>query len=147
MKSKKPLEIRMERTIAASPREVFSAWLDPKVPGTPWNAGEKLILQPKLNGFFYWLVNATPHYGRFTKVARPGMIQHTWMSPYTQGQESTVTVTFEKKGGETLMTLVHSGLPNNDKGKAHVGGWTGFLDAFPKYFGKPSRKGKSSLKK
>jgi uncharacterized protein YndB with AHSA1/START domain len=142
MKSKKPLEIKLERTIAASPREVYSAWLDPKVPGTPWNMGEKLILQPKVDGLFFWLVHGTPHYGRFTKVARPGIIQHTWMSPYTQGQESMVTVTFEKKDGETLMTLVHSDLPNNEKGKAHVGGWNEFLDAFPKYFRKASRKKK-----
>ena len=126
----------------AVPREVFSAWLDPKVPGTPWNRGDKLILQPKVDGLFYWLVYGTPHYGRFTKVARPGTIQHTWMSPYTEGRESTVTVTFEKKGGETLMTLVHSDLPNNDNGKAHVGGWNDFMDAFPKYFKKASWKKK-----
>ena len=140
MKSKKPLEIKVERTITAPPREVFRAWLDPKVPGTPWNMGEKLILQPKVDGLFYWLVNGTPHYGRFTKVARPGVIQHTWMSPYTEGRESTVTVTFVKKGDETLMTLVHSGLPDNGNGKAHVGGWNEFLDAFPKHFRKGSGK-------
>jgi uncharacterized protein YndB with AHSA1/START domain len=140
MTGKKPLEVKVERTIAAPPREVFSAWLNPKVPGTPWNMGEKLILQPKVDGLFYWLVNGTPHYGRFTKVARPGVLQHTWMSPYTEGRESTVTVTFVKKGEETLMTLVHSGLPDNAKGKAHVGGWNEFLDAFPKYFKKSSRK-------
>ena len=142
MTVKKPLVIKLERNIPAPPREVFSAWLNPKVPGTPWNMGERLILQPKVDGLFYWLVNGTPHYGRFTKVARPGMIQHTWMSPYTEGQESTVTVTFEKQDDGTLMTLVHSDLPNSAKGKMHVEGWTDFLDAFPKYFKKASRKKK-----
>jgi uncharacterized protein YndB with AHSA1/START domain len=140
VKSKKPLEIKVERIIAAVPREAFSAWLNPKVPGTPWNMGDKLILQPKVNGLFYWLVNGTPHYGRFIKVTRPGTIQHTWMSPYTEGRESTVTVTFKKQGEDTLMTLVHSDLPNNSNGKAHIGGWNEFMDAFPKYFRKARKK-------
>jgi uncharacterized protein YndB with AHSA1/START domain len=142
MKSKKTLEVKLDRTIPAPPREVFSAWLNPKVPGTPWNMGEKLILQPKVDGLFYWLVHGTPHYGRFTKVQRPGLIQHTWMSPYTQGRESTVTVTFKKQGEDTLMTLVHSGLPDNDEGRAHDEGWNQFLDAFPKHFKRASRKKK-----
>jgi uncharacterized protein YndB with AHSA1/START domain len=141
--SKKRLELKMERVIAATPAEAFKAWLDPKVPGTPWNMGEKLILQPKVDGLFYWLVNGTPHYGRFLKVDRKGLLQHTWMSPYTEGLESTVTVSFEWLGDETRMTLVHSGLPDNDKGRAHVEGWNDFLDAFPKHFRKiTARKGK-----
>lgn len=141
-KSKQTLELKFERTITAPPREVFDGWLNPKVPGNPWNMGEKLILNPKVDGFFYWLVHETPHYGRFTAVDRPGRIQHTWMSPYTLGQESTVTLTFEKKGDDTLMTLVHSGLPNSDEGRAHERGWSQFLDKFPKHFGKTARKKK-----
>ncbi len=142
MKSKKPLEIKLERTLATTPREAFGAWLNPKVPGTPWNIGEKLILQPKVDGLFYWLVTGTPHYGRFLKVVKPGLIQHTWMSPYTEGRESTVTVSFKKQGEETLMTLVHAGLPDNSNGRAHIGGWNGFLDGFPKHFKKAARKKK-----
>lgn len=136
MKSKKDLEVKVERTLETTPPEAFKAWLNPKVPGTPWNMGEKLILQPKVDGLFYWLVGGTPHYGRFTKVKRPGILEHTWMSPYTHGRESMVTVTFKKKGSETLMTLVHTGLPNDEDGKGHIDGWNQFLDAFPKYFGK-----------
>src|ERR1700734_1817257 len=109
MKKAKTLELEFERTIPAPPEEVFAAWLDPKFPGNPWNMGEKLLLNPEVDGFFYWRVHGTPHYGRFTEVKRPARIQHTWVSPYTLGQESTVTLTFKKKGGDTLMTLVHSG--------------------------------------
>jgi len=57
---------------------------------------DKLILNAKVDGFFYWLIYGTPHYGRFTKIERGSRIQHTWMSPYTMGEESTVTVTFKK---------------------------------------------------
>ncbi|MDB5102627.1 MAG: hypothetical protein JWP91_316 [Fibrobacteres bacterium] len=146
MKGMKTLEIRIERTIAAPPLEVFKAWLNPKVPGTPWEAGDALILQPKVDGLFYWLSSNTAHYGRFTKLQRSSVIQHTWMSSYTEGLESTVTVTFKKQGGDTLMTLEHTGLPDNDKGQAHVGGWHDFLDTFPMHFMKASRK-KVSRKK
>ena|SRR5665213_4592293 len=100
----------------------------------------KVIFNPKINGFFYWLVGGTPHYGRFTKLERARKIQHTWMSPYTRGLESMVTVTFKKKGNETLMTLVHSGLPNDAGGRGHEGGWNQFLDAFPKQFGARKKK-------
>lgn len=145
--AKQTIEVKVERTIPAPPGEVFDAWLDPKVPGTPWYESKKLILDAKAGGLFYWLFsNGTPHYGRFTKVSRPARIQHTWMSRYTKGEESAVTVTFKKKGGGTLMTLVHTGLPDDDGGRGHEGGWNYFLDKFPKRFqkglAKPSPKKK-----
>jgi len=51
--SKKTLEFKFERTIPAPPGEVFDAWLNPKIPGNPWNAAEKFILDPKVDGLFY----------------------------------------------------------------------------------------------
>src|SRR5580692_3093002 len=118
----KTIEFKFERTIPAPPGEVFDAWLNPKIPGNPWNMGDKLLLDPKVDGFFYWNVKGTHHYGRFTEMARPGRIQHTWVSPYSLGEESMVTLTFKKKGEATLMTLVHSGLPDNDGGRGHEKG-------------------------
>src|SRR3984957_18393470 len=141
-KSAETIEFKFERTIAAPPDVVFDAWLDPKVPGNPWNAAEKFVLDPKVDGLFYWHLKGTSHYGRFTEVARPGRIQHTWMSPYTLGEESTVTLTFEKKGKDTLMTLVHYDLPDNDEGKSHEKGWNYFLGIFPEQFEDVSSKRK-----
>src|SRR5262245_55762331 len=138
--SAKTLEFTFERTIPAPPGEVYDAWLNPKVPGNPWNAADKLILNPKVDGFFYWSIKGTPHYGRFTEMERPVRIQHTWVSPNTLGEESTVTVTFEKRGGDTLMTLLHSGLPDDDKARSHEKGWNYFLGMFPEQFGAASRK-------
>jgi len=134
MTGAKTIEVEIERTIPASPAEVFDAWLNPKVPGTPWNMADKLLLNPTVDGFFYWAIKGTPHYGRFTAVERAARIQHTWMSPNTLGLESTVTVTFTAKGSGTLMTLVHSGLPDTDGGRSHEKGWNFFLDSFPGQF-------------
>src|SRR3954465_14589390 len=102
--SKKTLTVKVKRTIQAPQADVFRRWLNPKAPGTPWYEGSKVILNPKVNGMFYWFISGTPHYGLFKEVKRPSRIQHTWMSPYTNGLESKVTVTFKKKGKETLMT-------------------------------------------
>jgi uncharacterized protein YndB with AHSA1/START domain len=139
MNDAKTIEFKIERTIPTSPGDAFDGWLNPKIPGNPWNAADKLLLDPKVDGFFYWAVRGTPHYGRFTKIERPGRIQHTWMSPNTLGQESTVTVTFEKNGKDTRMTLVHSGLPDTDGGRSHDKGWNYFLDIFPGQFMDASR--------
>jgi len=124
----KTLEFTFERTIPAAPAELYAAWLDPNTPGTPWNEADKLILQPKVDGLFNWIIRGTSHYGRFTTMEPGRRIEHTWMSPYTLGLDTTVTVTFEPKGDGTKMTLVHSGLPDNDKARAHEQGWNHFLD-------------------
>jgi uncharacterized protein YndB with AHSA1/START domain len=131
---------KVERTIPAALAEVFDAWLNLKIPGNPWNAADKVMLNPKVDGLFYWRMMGTSHYGRFTKVERPGRIEHTWVSPNTLREESTVTVTFQKKGEDTLMTLVHSDLPDTDEGRSHKEGWNYFLNIFPEQFGDASRK-------
>ena len=140
--TRKRLRFAFERVIPATPAEVFDAWLNPKIPGNPWNMADHLLLDPRVDGFFYWAVDGTPHYGRFTAVDRPARIEHTWVSPNTLGEESTVTVTFRKQGDETLMTLVHSGLPDNERGRSHQKGWSYFLGIFPGQFGQTSRRKK-----
>jgi uncharacterized protein YndB with AHSA1/START domain len=131
---KKKLEFKFERLIPAPPAEVFDGWLDPSIPGNPWNMAEKLLLNPHVDGFFYWLIKGNSHYGRFTELERPSRIQHTWMSRSTLGEESTVTVTFKKQGESTLMTLVHSDLPDSDGGRGHEKGWNYFLGIFTERF-------------
>jgi uncharacterized protein YndB with AHSA1/START domain len=134
MSKEKTIEVKVERTLATSPGEAFDAWLNPKIPGTPWNTADKLLFDPRVDGFFYWAFRGTPHYGRFTKIERPARLEHTWMSPSTSGLESTVTVTFAERGEDTVMTLVHSGLPDTDGGRSHEKGWNYFLDSFPAQF-------------
>lgn len=138
--SMKARECQVSRLLPAHPEEAYDAWLDPRHPGSPWHESEKLILNPTLDGFFYWLVHGTTHYGRFTEARRPGRIRHTWVSPNTLGMESTVTVTFKKKGQETLMALVHSGLPNAEAARAHREVWTEMLESFANQLPTASRK-------
>jgi uncharacterized protein YndB with AHSA1/START domain len=136
----KRLEFTVERTIPASPREVFDAWLDPRVPGNPWNAAEKCIVDAKVDGLFYWTLKGTAHYGRFTELVRPRRLQHTWVSPNTLGDESIVTVTFSAQARHTVMTLVHSNLPDHEQARGHERGWQFFLETFGEQFGDGSRR-------
>ncbi len=130
----KTIEVKTERLIPAPVAEVFDAWLDPRVPGTPWQMHDKLIFDPRLDALWYWLIGGTAHYGRFTALERPRRVEQTWVSPYTLGHESILTVTFEKQGEGTLMKLTHSNLPDDEGGRGHEEGWKSFLDEFPKAF-------------
>ena len=136
----KTMDLTLERTIPASPSEVFDAWLDPKSPAGPWHDALKLIFQPVVDGMFYWGYNHNgrekPHYGRFTVVERPHKVVHTWMSEHTHGLDTLVTITFEPKGKDTKVTLRHAGLPDDPDGHGHNGGWSYFLDELAKPFEK-----------
>jgi uncharacterized protein YndB with AHSA1/START domain len=138
-KPEKTLEFTFERTIPALPDEVFDAWLDPSIPGNPWNAAEKFILDPKVDGLFYWTLKEVAHYGRFVEFERPHRMQHTWVSPNTLGKESMVTLTFQKRGEGTLMGLVHSDLPDTEEARGHEKGWNYFVGIFYQQFGDGSR--------
>lgn len=137
----KTIALELTRTIPASPSEVFAGWLDPNCPGTPWNEAAKLILDPKVDGLYYWLfINEAgepkAHYGRFTILDRPRKVQYTWMSLHTRGLESLVTATFQRNGEDTLMTLRHENLPDDEYGRGHEKGWeyllSRFADLFPR---------------
>jgi uncharacterized protein YndB with AHSA1/START domain len=134
------IEFKFERLIPATPEEAFDGWLDHKVSGTPWNAAESFLLDARIDGLFYWHLKGTSHYGRFTAFERPGRMQHTWVSPNTLGFESLVTVSFQKRGDGTLMTLIHSGLPDHELARGHERGWGYFLSTFLEQFGTGSRK-------
>ncbi len=66
------------------------------------------------------------HYGRFVVLDRPKRIEHTWVSEGTRGLESVITLTFEAKGDQSLVTLRHTGVPDDDFGRQHADGW-GFM--------------------
>jgi uncharacterized protein YndB with AHSA1/START domain len=143
--STKTVDVTIERTILAPPAEVFDGWLDPEVPGTVWHGHEKLIFNPEIDGLWYLLSlvhrrEGTPHYGRFIDINRPSRIQHSWMSRNTLGEETTVTVTFRKKGEDTLITILHSGLPDADMATAHEKGWNSILSKFSNIFVSESRR-------
>ena len=134
------LEFRFERTIPARAPDLFDAWLNSSVAGNPWNAAESFLLDAKINGLFFWTLKGESHYGRFTEFDRPRRMRHTWVSPHTRGEESTVVVTFQQLGESSLMTLIHFDLPDHQIARAHEKGWDYFLTIFADQFGDGTRR-------
>ncbi|MGA1984287.1 MAG: SRPBCC domain-containing protein [Acidobacteriaceae bacterium] len=131
-------ELKVARTIAAKPQAVFDVWMDPKRPGGPWFGAPRTLIDPKVNGLFYFTVEnegrTWAHYGRFVRIERPNLIEYTWMSEATRGLESLVTVTFQPLGDETEVTLVHSNVPDDEMGRRHADGWKWMLDMLAERF-------------
>ncbi len=125
-------EVTVVRTIPASPENVYDLWINPKSPGGPWYGGERVIVNPVVDGLFYLAAKHEgriwPHYGRFLRLERPRVVEYTWMSEGTKGAESIVTLTMEPRGGETEVTLRHSGVPDDEMGRRHKEGWTWILN-------------------
>jgi uncharacterized protein YndB with AHSA1/START domain len=131
----KTLTVNLKRVIAGTPAKVFDAWMDPKQPCNPWSYGKPVSLEPKVGKpFFIVMGSAGAHFGRILKLAKGRSLQYTWMSRYTRGVETTVTVDFKKHAGGSLMTLRHTGLSNDAYGRSHSAGWDQFLGMMEKHF-------------
>jgi uncharacterized protein YndB with AHSA1/START domain len=95
------------------------------------------VVDARVDGLFYFSSEkgeAWPHYGRFVALERNRRTQYTWMSTFTRGLESIVTVSFDKQGDDTLVTLSHVGLPDDDYGRLHDDGWNQCLGTFVEQF-------------
>jgi uncharacterized protein YndB with AHSA1/START domain len=135
----KTIDLELTRQIPAAPDEVYEVWLDPTCPGGPWFSPQdehrtsKTIFDAKVDGLFYHRVNAGGqawiHYGRFTRLERGKLVEHTWVCEATKGRESIVTATFEPRDGGTFVTLVHAGVPDDEEGRAQKAGWSWILGA------------------
>lgn len=131
--------LEFSRKIPASPEEVYDVWVDPKHPGGPWfgpnneHQKSKVIFDGKVDGLFYHSVSAAgqtwTHYGRFTRLERGKVAEHTWVCEATKGRESIVTATFEATDGGTLVRLVQTGVPDDEAGNAQKAGWQWVLGA------------------
>lgn len=132
-------ELTLTRTIPASAAEIYDVWLDTRSPGGPWFGCHRVILDAKVDGLFYHSVSHEgrewAHYGRFVALDRPRRIEHTWVSEGTRGLESIVTITFAPAGNnQTLVTLRHTGVPDDDFGRQHGEGWAYVLGAIAERF-------------
>jgi uncharacterized protein YndB with AHSA1/START domain len=131
----KTLTVNVKRVITGAPAKVYQAWMDPKQACNPWSYGKPASMEAKAGKpFFMVMGSAGAHFGRILKLKKGSQVQFTWMSRYTRGLESTVTVDFKKHAAGTLMTLRHTGLPNDSYGQGHASGWGQFLAMMEGHF-------------
>nr|HEX4313384.1 SRPBCC domain-containing protein [Kofleriaceae bacterium] len=140
--------LEFTRRIPAEPAEVFDVWIDPHHPGGPWFSPQtdkqqsKIIFDAKVDGLFFHGVTAGghswAHYGRFTRLERGAIAEHTWVCEATQGRESVVTTTFVAQDGGTLVTITQTGVPDDEPGRAQSNGWKWILGALADAIAKKS---------
>jgi uncharacterized protein YndB with AHSA1/START domain len=132
----KCVDINLTRTIRGAAADVYDVWLDPASPGGPWFGSKKALVNAAVDGLFYHAVEHEgrewAHYGRFTRLERGRVIEHTWMSEATKGIETIVTLTLTPIADGTEVTLTHRNVPDDDLGRSHRDGWGWILDMMAK---------------
>lgn len=133
----KDFSLTLTRTIAAPPGTVFDAWLDPAMLARFMTPGPDMTVpraetDPRVGGRFDIVMKAgdqeIPHWGHYRVIARPERLEFTWVSPYTPGEESVVTLTFRAVEGGTEVTLDHVRLPTEESRDNHQAGWSRILE-------------------
>jgi uncharacterized protein YndB with AHSA1/START domain len=125
--------VTLERRIAARPETVFAFFTD-RDKWLSWMGTEgQFSFEP--GGAYRTLVNADNHAsGTFTEIVPPKRVVFTWgwddggMEGDVPPGSSTVTIELEPDGDGTLLTLRHSGLPNDESRAAHESGWQHYVE-------------------
>lgn len=134
-------EATVTRTILASPKTVFKAWLRPEAlsafmcPGDGMTV-EDVEVDARVGGGFRLVMVAgdkrLPHHGSYTAIDEYRTLAFTWLSAFS-GPDSLVTLSFAEKGPrETELTLHHTGLPSQESRDNHEGGWTRIVELLSK---------------
>lgn len=137
-------ELSITRVLAATPDEVYDAWLDPQalaewmrpIPGGRTEAQN----DPRVGGGFLIIMygNGTryPTRGEYLRLERPHLLEFTWHADGDDRQKSIVTVALKPLGADrTQLTLHHRLLPNAESAASHEAGWSRGLDSLVDWFG------------
>lgn len=125
------LTIEVEMRVAGTPETVFPFFTDAER-YVRWQ-GTAAELDPTPGGSY--VVHMGPHgtvRGEYRVVEPPHRVVFTWG---WEGNEqlppgsSTVEVTLVADGGETVVRLRHTGLPDEASARTHEEGWTTYLSA------------------
>lgn len=137
------LELTISRDIRASRETLFDAWLDPTMlarfmtPG-PNMSVPKATTDAREGGRFEVVMRAgdqdMPHTGTYRTIDRPNRLAFTWESPFSQLEDSVVTVDFDEIADGTRVTLNHVRFESEESRDNHNGGWTHILETLAQAF-------------
>jgi uncharacterized protein YndB with AHSA1/START domain len=133
--------LRLERTFAASPEDVFDAWTNPAVLERWWGIGEEgsspgCDVDLRVGGRYVLRMrdsaSGEEHVvgGEYREVERPRRLVYTWswQGGPDPGHVSVVTVEFRPEGDATTVVLEHAGLPDEGSRERHGAGWRGTME-------------------
>ncbi|PJZ57749.1 SRPBCC family protein [Leptospira barantonii] len=147
--------LRVEKKINAEPTRLFKAWLNADAFSSWFLPDEEITIgtvtmDPKPGGKF--LINMhldgkiLPHEGEYHVIEEPVKLVFTWRSEATEWRDTLVTVTFtellsdmknssqsKNSKPQTLITLVHERLENDEEIKSHTYGWTSILEGLERW--------------
>lgn len=116
----------VERVIRATPDEVFDAWTTPSRMAawmSPIGAAEAEVDLRVGGSFRVVMVEARlEHTGEYLEIDPPRRLVFTWVSPFTGGEPSVVTVELHPHDDGTRVVLTHERLPE-DVVDGHRDGW------------------------
>jgi uncharacterized protein YndB with AHSA1/START domain len=131
----------VRRTIAASPEDLFDAWLDPEAlaiwmrPGPVSSTVAKV--EPREGGSYEITMQGQSgpivHKGVYVQIDRPKRLVFTWASLGTEMRDTLVTVDFVPVNKRTEVIVTHEQLPENAK-PSHGIGWTHGLEHLEQAF-------------
>ena len=125
----------VRRRIAASPDQLFDAWLDPQALAV-WMRPRGIrrttaTADGRVGGCYEIIMEGDgktyPHYGVYRVIDRPRRLAFTWTSPATERRETLVTVDFVPCGDLTEVVITHERLPDGAC-ESHTEGWTTALE-------------------
>lgn len=122
-----PEPYRTSIVVAAKTDAVFDYFTEPDRI-VRW-MGDFAILDPRPGGEFTVDINGVPVRGAFVEVDRPRRLTISWGhagSERLPPGASTLEVTFTPVDQGTLVSVVHSGLPEPDA-QEHAAGWSHYL--------------------
>lgn len=129
--------LRLVRTLAATPEEVFDAWTDAssiRVWMCPGPVQEAVaVLDVRVGGEYRIVMREAEkehvHTGEYLEVERPRRLAFTWVSAGTRGQVTRVAITLRKLAGRrTELVLEHGEFPDDEARSRHEDGWGQIVD-------------------
>lgn len=142
------LSLTKRRVIAAAPDRVFAAWTDPTLLKAWWGptgvscpdaeidlrvGGHYRIANRFPDGRIVWIV------GRFVAIEPPHRLSYTWMLEPTETpepREERVTVSFNRCGAGTEVTVQHERIESALLRDKHAAGWDGCLEGLAACLGR-----------
>ena len=136
------LSLTTSRLIAASPKQLYDAWLDPKMLVQFMIAGDgmscpKAATDPKIGGRYEIIMNDgsrdIPHTGEYLVLEPHSRIAFTWFSPFAE-HGTEVRLSFAEEAGGTRIELTHLKFQSEESRNGHEMGWNAILDVLQRKY-------------